>query len=105
MQNIARQNDGMRYLLIVIDVFSKFAWTILVHSKNANNHGGVWARAYNREFTQAQRLPTDKGKKLINSNFMALMKYYGISHFANESEQMAALVERFNRTIITRIWT
>ena len=33
------------------------------------------------------------------------MKRHGIQHFACESEQKAAVVERFNRTIKTRIWT
>ena len=33
------------------------------------------------------------------------MKRHGIQHFASESEQKAAEVERFNRTIKTRIWT
>ena len=35
MQGIARPNVGMRYLLTVIDVFSKFAWAIPVYSRNA----------------------------------------------------------------------
>ena len=35
MQGIAKQNGGMRYLLTVIDVFSKFALAIPVHSKDA----------------------------------------------------------------------
>ena len=35
MQGIARQNGEMRYLLTVIDVFSKFAWAVPVHSKHA----------------------------------------------------------------------
>ena len=29
----------------------------------------------------------------------------GIHHFASESDQKAAVVERFNRTLKTRIWT
>ena len=33
------------------------------------------------------------------------MKCHGIQHFASESKQTAAVVERFNRTIKTRIWT
>ena len=33
------------------------------------------------------------------------MKRYKIQHFASESDQKAAVVERFNRTIKTRIWT
>ena len=35
MQGIAKQNGGMRYLFTVINVFSKFAWAIPVHYKNA----------------------------------------------------------------------
>ena len=34
-QGIAKQNGELRYLLTVIDVFSKFAWVIPVHSKDA----------------------------------------------------------------------
>ena len=33
------------------------------------------------------------------------MRRHGISHFASESDQKAAVVERFNRTIKTRIYT
>ena len=33
------------------------------------------------------------------------MKRHCIQHFASESEQKAAVVERFNQTIKTRIWT
>ena len=51
-----------------------------------------------------QLLQTDKGKEFFNSDFQAL-KRYSIQHFASESEQKAAAVERFNRTIETRIWT
>ena len=35
MHGIANQNGEMRYLLTVIDVFSKLAWAVPVHSKNA----------------------------------------------------------------------
>ena len=33
------------------------------------------------------------------------MKGHNIQHFASESDQKVAVVERFNRTIKTRIWT
>ena len=35
MHGISRQNGVMRYLLTVIDVFSKLAWAVPVHSKDA----------------------------------------------------------------------
>ena len=80
MQGIARQNGGMRYLLTVIDVFSKFAWAIPVHSKDAKAitvaFGNVLTTANQRH---PQRLQTDKRKEFFNSEFQALMKRRGIS--------------------------
>ena len=106
MQGIARHNGGMRYLLTVIDVFSKFAWAVRVHSKDAKAITSAFEKVL---ITAHQRYPrrlqTDKGKKFFNSDFFALMKRNGIQHLASESEQKAAVVERFNRTIKTRIWT
>ena len=79
MQGIAMQNNGMRYLLTVIDVFSKFAWAIPVHYKDAKAittaFGQVLRTANPRH---PQRLQTDKGKEFFNSDFQALMKRHGI---------------------------
>ena len=33
------------------------------------------------------------------------MKRHGIQHFASEYDHKAAVVERFNRTLKTRMWT
>ena len=106
MQGISRQNGGIRYLLTVIDVFSKFALAIPVHFKDAK----AITAAFGQVLTTAnprhpQRLQTDKGKELFNSDLQALTKRHGIQHFASGSNQKAAVVERFNRTIKTRIWT
>ena len=94
----------MRYLLTVTDVFTKFAWAIPVHSKDAKAitvaFGQVLSIAKRRH---PRRLQTDKGMEFFNSNFQALMKRYDIHHFASESEQKAAVVEQFNRTIKTWI--
>ena len=94
----------MRYLLPVIDVFSKFAWAVPVHSKDANAItaalGQVLTTANQRH---PNRLQTDKSKELFNPNFQTLMKRHNIQHFASESKRTAAVVERFNRTIKTMI--
>ena len=100
------RNGGVRYLFTVIDVFSKFAWANPVHSKDNK----AITAAFEQLLTASnprhpRRLQTDKGKEFINSDFQALIKRHDIQHFASESEQKAAVVERFNRTIKTRIWT
>ena len=96
----------MRYLLTVIDVFLKYAWAGPVHSKDANTITSAFDQVLMAAHPcHPRRLQTDKVKEFFNSDFLALMKSNGIQHFASESEQKAAMVERFNRTIKTRIWT
>ena len=106
MQGIARQNGGMKYLLIVIDVFSKVDWAIPINSKDAKAITAASGQMLTTENPRhPQRQQTDKGKEFFNSNFQSQMTRYCIQHFASESEKKTAVVERFNRTIKTRIWT
>ena len=95
MQGISKQNGGTRYLLTVIDVFSKFAWAIPVHTKDAKAiTAAFWQVLKTANPRHSQRLQTDKGKEFFNSDFQAMMKRHGIQHFASESELKAAVVAR-----------
>ena len=106
MQGIARQNGGMRYLHTVIDVFSEFAWAVSVHSKDAKTITSAFDQVLMAAHPRhPRRLQTEKRKEFFNSDLVALMKRNGIQHFASESEQKAAVVEQFNRSIKTKIWT
>ena len=107
MQGISRQNGKMRYLdhLTVIDVFSKFAWAFPVHCKDAK----AIREAFGQILTivnprHQRRLQTDKNKEFFNSDFLTLIRRHGIQQFASEIEQKAVVVERFSRTIKTKIW-
>ena len=106
MQSLSRQNDGMRYILTVIDVFSKFAWAQPVRSKDAGTIRDAFRDVMRAAAPRKPpRLQTDKGKEFFNKEFDALVRRHGIQHFATESDQKAAVVERFNRTLKTRLWT
>ena len=106
MQGNAKQNGGMRYLLTVIDVFSKLTWAIPVHSKDANTITAAFGQLLTTANPRhSRRLQTDNGKEFFNSNFHDLMKRHNIENLASESDQKPDVVERFNRTIKTRIWT
>ena len=72
MQGIARQNGGIKYFITLIDEFSRFALTVLVHSKDAK----AITTAFDQVFKAAhprhpRRLQTNKGKKFFNSEFQA----------------------------------
>ena len=51
-----------------------------------------------------EKLQTDEGKEFFNQSFQTLMKKHGIVHFATASDLKASAVERFNRTLKTRMW-
>ena len=60
----------MRYILTVIDVFSKFAWAIQINFKDAK----AITAAFKQVLTAANprhpwRLLTDKGKEFFNADF------------------------------------
>lgn len=101
MQNLAKQNDGVRYLLCVIDVFSKKAYVVPIKNKSADSVTKAM-RLVLREGIP-KNLRTDKGSEFRASTFQGLLKSKRINHYYAQGEMKAAVVERFNRTIKTRI--
>lgn len=106
MQGLQSDNDHYRYILTVIDVFSKHAWVQAVTSKSSKEVTNAFQAILKRsEPRKPERLQTDKGKEFFNKDFQTLLRVNKIHHFASESDQKAAVVERFNRTLKSRIWT
>ena len=62
MQAYAKFNDGVRYLLMVIDLFSKYGWIVPLKSKT----GVEVARAFSKIFKERkpEKLWVDKGRVL-----------------------------------------
>lgn len=94
-----KENRKFKYILTVIDVFSKFAWAKKLLNKTASSV----ADALENIFTQSERIPkniqTDDGSEFFNSTFKAMMKRYKINHYSTFSNLKASVVERFNRSL------
>lgn len=103
MQNLSRFNDGYRFILTCVDVFSKRAFAIPLKDKR----GPTVAEAFEKIFNQ--RVPvllqTDRGTEFLNVQVQNVFKKYGIKHYWSLNDEIkAACVERFNRTIKTRLF-
>lgn len=106
MQKLSKHNDGYNYILTCIDVLSKFAWAVPVKSKSAPD----MLVAMNNLFSMTaprtcERLQTDKGAEFLNRAVQRLLAERNVAHFVTQSEKKASIVERFNRTLKTRLWT
>jgi len=100
----AQYNDGVRYLLTVIDVLSRHAWVRPLFSKDSH----AIRDAFKSIFSQGrkpQKLQTDQGREFVNSVFQSFLKIEGIHFFTSTDDEIkCAIVERFNRTLRTKIY-
>jgi len=97
MQSLAKENDGYKYLLNVIDLFSKTAYSIPLKSKSSE----VIIDAFERLFTnrRPKKLWTDQGSEFISNRFRKFLSDNNIELYHVFNEGKAVVVERFNRTL------
>ena len=92
------------HFLTVIDVFSKKAWSIPLTNKSAFSLTAAFRRLLKNN-DEPQTMQTDKGKLFLNRQLQDFYKQKGIRHFTTHNEETkACIVERFNRTLKTRMW-
>ena len=97
------ENDGYKYLLVVIDIFTRYAWIEPIKDKTSREI----VRAFNRIIMKGRkprRLRTDAAKDFTSKGFQEYLETKDIAHFTTHSERQANYVERFIKTIKSRIW-
>lgn len=94
-------NDGTRFLLSMIDVLSKYGYVLPLKSKQATEV----ARAAETVFdaVSPERICSDRGREFLGQPFQQMIERKGIRHFYAGGSGMCSVVERFNRTIKSRI--
>ena len=100
---ISKQNKGYKYLLTVVDVFSKHVWVEPLKNKT----GQAVADAFEKILKQGRipiQLQTGDGKEFNNKTFQTLMSRYKIHHFSTSGDTKASVVERSNRTLKQRLY-
>ena len=98
MQFAEKVNDGVKYLLTVIDVLSKYAWVRPLTSKT----GDALVEAFRSIFEEGrvpQRIQTDNGTEFLNKKLQSYFRKMHVHHFVTYNETKAQIAERFNRTL------
>jgi Integrase core domain len=100
IQNFSRQNKGNKYILAVIDCFSRFAWCIPIKKKTPSEI----IRAFDILFSGTSRRPiklqSDKGKEFDNRSVKKYLLEKDITfQTTRDPTTKAAICERFIRTI------
>ena len=105
MSLLQSQNRGVRFLLTVIDVFSKFAFVRPLKRKTGEALTSAFASILKASKRKPQRLQTDKGTEFKNRTFQTFLADEDIHYYTSEDPvTKAAVVERFNRTLKGRLY-
>ena len=104
MQLLSRYNKGMRFLLCVIDIFSKYAWVVPLKDKK----GITIVKAFQIILKQSNRKPNkiwvDKGSEFFNASFKKWFQDNDIIMYSTHNERKSVVAERFIRTLKSKIY-
>ena len=104
MQSLSRKNKGIKYLLCVIDLYSKYAFVIPLKDKK----GISILNAFDKIIKQYNRKPNkiwvDQGGKFYNNIFKERLSDNDIIMYSTYSEGKSVVAERFIRTLKSELY-
>ena len=96
-------NGGHKFILVLIDVFTKKAYARPVKRKNKFEMAVAMESILNQLDHLPNTLITDEGLEFYNKNVEKVLDKYGIHHYSIKSKMKASVVERFIRTLKSRL--
>lgn len=100
----AKVNKGYKYILIVINAFSKYVWAFAIKRKTGKDVTDAIGQIFVQRKNVPKHLQTDNGKEFYNKTFRELMQRYNINHYSTYSTLKSSIVERSNRTLKNKMW-
>ena len=95
---LARFNSNVRYILTVIDCFSRYAMVSPLKRKTGSEVAAAFKTVYTRVNRWPKRISTDLGKEFLATEVQIFFKRNNIHWFAAVGVKKNSIIERFNRT-------
>jgi hypothetical protein len=112
VQSFSKDNDKYRYLLTVIDVFTKYLHVVPLRSKTGTAVASAFQSIFDdSRYTtkQYKRRPlwlrTDKGKEFLNRSVQDMLKHEGIQfQVCKDPDIKCSVIERAHRTLRDKLY-
>ena len=95
MKAFSKSNRGVRYLLIVINVFSKYSWMLPLKDKTGKSVADAFKEIFEKSKRKPEKLWTDKCREFYNNH----VKELDVQLYSTENEEKSSVVECWNRTM------
>ena len=95
MQLLSRYNKGIRFLLCVIDIFSKYAWVVPLKDKKDVSIVTAFQSILKRSNRKPNKIWVDKGSEFYNASFNKWLRDNDIVMYSTHNEGKSFVAERF----------
>lgn len=96
---LLRKNDGVRFLLVLIDIFTKKVWVYPLKNKSAQEMVSALQTWLDSLQTAPEKLKTDSGTEFTNRQVQNLLRQRGVRWLRAYGTMKAAVAERVNKTL------
>ena len=104
MQLLSKFNKGYRFLLCVIDIFSKYACVIPLKDKKGISIVNGFHKIIDGSNRKPNKVWVDIGSEFYNNSFKKWTKENDIEMYSTNNYGKTVIAERFIRTLKTKIY-
>ena len=105
MIKYAKQNNNYKYILTVIDFFSKYSWCYPLKNKNSNKIINSFKDIFKKSKGSPSMIQSDEGSEFTNKHIQKFFKDNNIKWYHTFNRDIkCSICERYNRTILNKIY-
>ena len=104
MQSLSKYDKGIKYLLCVIDLLSKYAWVIPIKDKKGTSIVNAFKKILSDSNRKPNKIWVDQGSEFYNNTFKDFLKINNIEMYSIYNEGKSVVAERFIRTLKNKIF-
>ena len=104
MKLLSKFNKGFRFLLCVINIYSKYAWVIPLKDKKGVSIVNAFQKLLETSERKPNKIWVDKGSEFYNNSFKKWLEDNDIEMYSIHNEGKSVIAERFIRTLKTKIY-
>ena len=104
MQLISNFNSGIRFLLCVIDIYSKYALVIPLKDKKGITITNAFQRTLNESKHKPNKIWVEKGSKFYNRSMKSWLEKIDREMYSTHNEGKSVIAERLIRILKNTIY-